>query len=74
MTLYLVNSITRNPGEGGSYDRYLYLGDLQSSINLDVTKEGTLWIDADTSESVELNTGCTNANWVNTKFGLSIEQ
>jgi len=74
LTLYLVNSITRNPGEGGSYDRYLYLGDMQSSINLDVTKEGTLWIDADTSESVELNTGCTNANWVNTKFGLSIEQ
>ena len=74
LTLYLVNGTTRNPGEGGPYNRYLYLGDMQSSIDLSVTKQGTLWIDADTSESVELNTNCTNANWVNTKFGLSIEQ
>lgn len=74
LTLYLVNGTTRNPGEGGPYNRYLYLGDLQTSINLSTTKKGTLWIDTDTSESVSINTGCTSFNWENTKFGLSVEQ
>ena len=74
LTLYLVNETNKNPGEGGPYNRYLYLGDLQTSINLSITKKGTLWIDTDTSESVSINSGCTSFNWENTKFGLSIEQ
>ena len=74
LTIYLVNGTTRNPGEGGPYDRYLYLGDLQTSINLTTTKKGTLWIDTDTSESISINTLCTDFNWGNTKFGLSVEQ
>ena len=74
LTLYLVNGTTRNPGEGGPYNRYLYLGNLQTSIDLSTTKKGTLWIDTDTSQSVSINTGCSSFNWENTKFGLSVEQ
>ena len=71
---YLVNGTNKNPGSGGPYNRYLYLGDLQSSINLDSSKEGTLWIDTDTSQTAQLENDCTEMNWVNTKFGMSVEQ
>ena len=74
LTLYLVNKTNRNPGSGGPYNRYLYLGDLQTPINLTTEKKGTLWIDTDTSESVAIETDCTEFYWSNTKFGLSVEQ
>ena len=74
------NSIkdTKTPGLGGTINSYLFLGDLANSIDLDSTKEGTLWVDVDSSEAIEVNNGqigtCNEMNWENTKFGLSIEQ
>ena len=74
LDLYLVNKDTKIPGLGGTINAYLFVGNMANTINLNSSKEGTIWVDFDTSESSELNTACTNANWVNTKFGLSIEQ
>ena len=78
LVLYLVNKDTKTPGLGGTINSYLFLGDLASSISLDSTKEGTLWVDVDSSEALEVNNGkigtCNTMNWQNTKFGLSVEQ
>ena len=78
LVLYLVNKETKTPGLGGTINGYLFLGDLASSINLDNSKEGTLWVEVDSSNSLEADnasTGvCDNMNWQNTKFGLSVEQ
>ena len=78
LDLYLVNKDTKTPGLGGTINSYLFLGDLANSIDLDSTKEGTLWVDVDSSEAIEVNNGkigtCNTMNWQNTKFGLSVEQ
>ena len=78
LDLYLVNKDTKTPGLGGTINSYLFLGDLANSIDLDSTKEGTLWVDVDSSEAIEVNNGkigtCNEMNWENTKFGLSVEQ
>ncbi len=78
LALYLVNKDTKTPGLGGTINGYLFLGSLASEINLDSAKEGTLWVDVDSSEAVEVNNGkvgtCNTMNWQNTKFGLSVEQ
>ena len=74
LDLYLVNKDTKTPGLGGTINSYLFLGDLANSIDLDSTKEGTLWVDVDSSEAIEVNNGqigtCDTMNWQNTKFGL----
>ena len=78
LVLYLVNKETKTPGLGGTINGYLFLGDLASSINLDDSKEGTLWVEVDSSDSLEAENvskgGCDNMNWQNTKFVLSVEQ
>ena len=77
LLLYLVNKDTKTPGLGGTINGYLFLGDLANSINLDSSKEGTLWLEVDSSKALEADnasdgTECDNMNWQNTKFGLSI--
>ena len=79
LVLYLVNKDTKTPGLGGTINGYLFLGDLASSISLDSSKEGTLWVEVDSSEAMEADNAsegaeCDNMNWQNTKFGLSVEQ
>lgn len=78
LILYLVNKDTKTPGLGGTINAYLFVGDLETSINLDSSKSGTLWIDVDASQAMELDNGnngdCDNMSWQNTKFGLSVEQ
>ena len=79
IVLYLVNKDTKTPGLGGTINGYLFLGDLASSISLDSSKEGTLWVEVDSSEAMEADNAsagaeCDNMNWQNTKFGLSVEQ
>jgi len=79
LVLYLVNKDTKTPGLGGTINGYLFLGDLANSINLDSSKEGTLWLEVDSSKALEADnasdgTECDNMNWQNTKFGLSVEQ
>ena len=78
LKLYLVNKDTKTPGIGGTINALLFLGDLASEINLDSSKAGTLWVDVDSSEAMEVDNGnngdCDNMNWQNTKFGLSVEQ
>ena len=78
LALYLVNKDTKTPGLGGTINGYLFLGNLANEISLDSTKEGTLWVDIDSSEAIEVNNGkvggCNTMNWQNTKFGLSVEQ
>ena len=78
LALYLVNKDTKIPGLGGTINSYLFLGSLANEINLDDSKVGTLWVDIDASEAVEVNNGkvggCNTMNWQNTKFGLSVEQ
>ena len=64
---------------GGTINGYLFLGDLANSINLDSSKEGTLWLEVDSTKALEADNAsdgaeCDNMNWQNTKFGLSVEQ
>ena len=78
LALYLVNKDTKIPGLGGTINGYLFLGSLANEISLNSSKEGTLWVDVDSSEAIEVNNGktggCNTMNWQNTKFGLSVEQ
>ena len=79
LDLYLVNKDTKTPGLGGTINGLLFLGDLANSINLDSSKEGTLWVEVDSSEAMQADNAsegaeCDNMNWQNTKFGLSVEQ
>ena len=78
LALYLVNKDTKTPGLGGTINGYLFLGNLATEIDLDSSKVGTLWVDVDASEALEVNNGkigtCNTMNWQNTKFGLLVEQ
>ena len=78
LALYLVDKDRKDPRLGGTINGYLFLGDLATPISLDSAKEGTLWVDIDSSEAIEVNNGkvggCNTMNWQNTKFGLSVEQ
>ena len=51
---------------------------LATEIDLDSSKVGTLWVDVDVSEALEVNNGkigtCNTMNWQKTKFGLLVEQ
>ena len=77
--LYLVKKETKTPVLGDTINGLLFLGDLPNSISLDSTKEGTLWVEVDSSEAMEVDNAsqgaeCNNMNCQNTKFGLSVEQ
>ena len=70
---YLVNGENKTPGSGGTYNRYLFVGELANSVDLSKVKEGTVWISVETSDTSEMSESCTVYEWNNTKFTLSIE-
>ena len=48
---YLVNGENKTPGAGGTFNRYLFVGELANSIDLSQVKEGTVWISVETSDT-----------------------
>ena len=74
LVLYLVNNVNRLPGTGGIFNRYLFVGNLATSVDLTDVKDKIAWINVDTSNSSVLASSCTVYGWNNTKFGLSIQE
>lgn len=74
LDLYLVNDVNTFPGTGGVFNRYLFVGNLTTSVDLTDVKDKVAWVNVDTTNSSVLTGSCTVYGWNNTKFGLSIQE
>jgi len=71
---YLVSSSNPVPGGGGTVNRFLFIGGLANSINLDAsTTTKTVGITIDTSQSGRITGNCAVYRFSLTKFALTIK-
>ena len=74
MTLVLLVRLSRLFKPNTNINRYLFVCDLATPVNLSDVKDKVAWVNVDTTDSSVLTGSCTVYGWNNTKFSLSIQE